>query len=229
MFDSRDSLIALLKEKYDHEYNRKKYFEDTLQTPITLFTGLVGGIYLVLNDNIKDISPTLKLIWIFILFVLIICSITSFYFLYKAYVSFGDKFNSFPKSLALVEFYNKSKEHFVEQRIGSTELEDSLDNSLKNEIINWYVDANEKNWALNEKRAEVYINARKSLGISLSLGIVLFIFISITKLSHMSNQPKNSKKENVQPAKPVEPKKAPVAPKVVTDKYSADSSKIRKV
>jgi hypothetical protein len=211
--DSRDSLIILLKEKYEHEYNKKKYFEDTLPVPITLLTALVAGIYLIINDKTKIIAPAYIYIWIGLLVLLFASCILSVYFLYRVYIKFGSTFSSFPMSSEIFKYYNDLKIHHEHE----TYFNEKIENDLKDAIIDWYVNANTVNTNINDKRANSYTWARICLFTSVSLGILVFLIISITKLSDMAKkqQPSTPPPPAVKSSKP-----APKPPQIRVEKFS---------
>jgi hypothetical protein len=189
--DSRDSLIVLLKDKYDHEYGRKKYFDDALGVPITLSSFLVGGIYYVINDssNIQDL--TIRTIFEVLVALLFIICIVTFYFLYKVYFTYNSLYSSFPDSKEVSDYYNNFKKHQVEcgKKEGSLELEECISSDLKDQTITWYIKANTKNLDQNEKRGQNFINAKLFLGLALVFGVLIFSLTCINKSVNMAKQP----------------------------------------
>jgi len=170
MIDSRDDLIALLKDKYEHEYNRKKYFEDTLGLPFTLLTALAGGIYLVIDEGTKGISPVYQIVWVVLIVLLIIGAVLSIFYLYKVYIKYGKEFASFPDSASVKKFYEESKKYYSkEEHLDGQDLEKHLSDSLKDQSIQWYTNTNAINLTTNEERAVAYYNFSRSRYISLSV------------------------------------------------------------
>ena len=185
--DSRDSLIVLLKDKYDHEYNRKKYFDDALGVPITLSSFLIGGIYYVVNDSSNIQELTVRTIFeVLIALLFIICIIT----LYKVYFTYNSLYSSFPDSKVVSDYYNDFKKHQIGcgKKEGSTELEECIANDLKDQTKTWYIKANTKNLDQNEKRGQNFINAKLFLGLALVLGVLIFSLTCINKSINMAKQ-----------------------------------------
>lgn len=188
--DSRDSLIILLKDKYEHEYSRKKYFDDALGIPITLSSFLVGGIYYVVNDSSNSQSLIVQVNFAILITILSIICLFTFKSLYRVYFTSNDLYSSFPDSELVGNYYEDLKKHYVTcgKTEGSAEFEECINNHLKDQTIRWYIDSNTKNLKINEKRGQNFINAKKRLGYALMLGSIIFVLTCINKSTNMAKQ-----------------------------------------
>jgi len=200
--DSRDSLIVLLRDKYEHEYNRKKYFDDALGIPITLSSFLVGGIYFVVNDSSNSQHLTVQILFAVLIVSLVIACIFTFVSLFKVYFTSNNLYSSFPDSELIGNYYVDLRKHYLDcgKTEGSEELENCINNHLKDETIKWYIHATTKNLELNEIRGQNFINAKKRLGYALILGSLVFLLTCINKSVIMAKQTNEQKPVPAAPA-----------------------------
>jgi len=223
---NQDLLIELVKEKYQFEYSRKKYFEDTLNFPITLITALIAAIYIILQGIPEIKSIPLSNCCIALMCVLSCLIIISFIYLYKVYIDYGKAFASLPDSREIKQYYEQLID-FYEQKTDGNSAENTFDETLKNQIVEWYIEANKINHEINQSRANAYYKARRFLGLSILISILLLIIFAFTKLTDMSN-----KKQKTEPSPPKavsSPKPLPQPPKIRVDKFSAGGDSVKKI
>lgn len=192
--DTRDTLVTLLKDKYAHEYNRKKYFDDALGVPITISSFLIGGIYYVVNESSTIENFTFRITFEALTGLLLLVCVITFFFLFRVYFTYTKLYRSFPDSKEITDYYNKLKVHHIEsgKKDNSADLENCLDDHLKKDIMAWYVKSNSKNLIINESRGQNFIYAKIFLGIALILGILIFSLTCLNK-SFMAKETTQSK------------------------------------
>ncbi|WEK20446.1 MAG: hypothetical protein P0Y49_04750 [Candidatus Pedobacter colombiensis] len=181
METSKDYLIGLLKDKYEHEIRRKADFDNSLNIPITLLTALFAGIYFVASDtSLKQLScPLITVKWILLALLFLSCIITMS-LLFKVYFGYKRAYCAFPDSKQVVEDDFKALEEYHNQ-YSKGKQEENLLKSLKDRVVNWYLECNNNNTPVNDARANALFYARLSICISLSIGLALLIFICYLK------------------------------------------------
>jgi hypothetical protein len=181
METSKDYLISLLKDKYEHEMRRKSDFDNSLNIPITLLTALFAGMYFVASDDsLKALScPLTSTKWT-LLVLLFLSSILTMVLLFKVYFGYKRAYCSFPDSKKVVEDDFKALEEYHKE-YSKGKQEENLLKSLKDRVVNWYLECNNNNTPVNDARANALFYARLSICISLSIGLVLLIFICYLK------------------------------------------------
>lgn len=181
METSKDYLIGLLKDKYEHEMRRKSDFDNSLNIPITLLTALFAGIYFVSSDaSLKILSCPLTITKWILLVLLFLSSLITMVLLFKVYFGYKRAYCTFPDSKTVVENDFKALEKYHEE-YNKNKYEESLLDSLKDRVVTWYLECNNNNTPVNDSRADALFYARLSICISLSIGLVLLIFICYLK------------------------------------------------
>lgn len=183
MNNSKDYLLNLLKDKYDHEMHRKDGYESSLNIPMTILSALFAGLYFVGSDKqLTEGHCTLETLkWIFIGLLFLSCT-TTLILLFRVYFGYRRSYCVFPDSKTVyetdyraLELYNK--EHFLVKE----DYEREMTESLKDHAIHWYVECNNQNTPVNNLRADAMFYARLFICISLSIGLALLIFVCIIK------------------------------------------------
>jgi len=181
MADSKDYLISLLKDKYEHEMSRRRDFESSLNIPITLLTALFVGVYYVATDStVNSQYCSLNAIkWILIIGIFLTSALTMI-FLFIVYFGFKRSYCVFPKSTEVHNDY-KGLESYCKEHFSDT-YESSLTDQLNNHAIQWYLQCNKHNTPLNDKRGNALFNARLCVCIGLSMGLLLLTLTTVIKV-----------------------------------------------
>ena len=182
METSKDILITVMKDKYDHEMGRKDNFETSLNIPITILSAMFAGLYFVITDSqlISYSCPITTIKWILISLLFTSC-ITTMGLLFRVYFGYKRSYCVFPESHTVFNIDYRRLEDYTKQHSSSDMYESDLSEHLKDNIIKWYLDCNEHNTPVNDSRAEALFYARLFLCISLSLGLLLLMFVCIIK------------------------------------------------
>lgn len=191
MADSREYLIALLKEKYDYELNRKKVLDDALTMPITLLSFIVGVLYFMLSqipDQLLNCNEQ-WVKWILSISLLLAASM-SFIYLYKVFFGYRRFYCSFPNSDEVIASYYKLVDRHKLVRDADIQ-EEYIISDIKEYQIIWYKDCNQANTEANDKRGDAFFIGRMWLGISMIICILLMIFIYYIK-SYNGKQTSNT-------------------------------------
>lgn len=181
MDTSKDYVISLLKDKYDYEQKRKDDFETSLGIPITILSALFAGAYFVVSDSalqgINCSLLTIKWILIVLLLLFLVATLVLLFIVYfgfkRYYCSFPDSNTVYNTDFKALEVY--TKEHFADS------YEESLLDNLKDKVIHWYLDCNNNNTTVNDRRGIALYYAKLAICVSLSIGLSLLILISIIK------------------------------------------------
>lgn len=181
MESSKDYVITILREKYEYELARKRYFDDILGVPVTILSFLIASMYVVVTD--KDFYNSICYInvikWALITALFISCVCTGIC-LYRVYFGFNRLYSSFPESEKIVnEDYENLKKYHTDYN--AKNAESAIVESLKDYIITWYKDCNTNNTQINDNRGNAYYWARLTIGIALGIGLLLLVFIFVIK------------------------------------------------
>ncbi|MBB6236908.1 putative membrane protein [Pedobacter sp. AK013] len=181
MDTSKDYVISLLRDKYEYEQKRKEDFESSLGTPITVLSALFAGSYFVVSDSsLIGINCSLVTIkWILVI-LLLIALVVTLIFLFVVYFGFKRRYCSFPDSNTVYNGDFKALEQYAKENYPETSEEVLMDN-LKDRAIEWYLDCNNNNTAVNDTRGNSLFYAKLSICISLSIGLALLILICFIK------------------------------------------------
>ena len=179
--NSKEYLISILKDKYDHEMVRKSDFESSLNIPITLLSALLAGIYFVTSDTtIASSMCNLKTVkWILLILLFLSCMVT-IVFLFIVYFGYRRSYCTFPESNVVVNVDFKQLEQYNKEH-NADKYEESLLETLRDRVVSWYLNCNNHNTPVNDKRGNALYYARMFLLISLSIGFILLIFMCIIK------------------------------------------------
>ncbi|TFF34394.1 hypothetical protein [Mucilaginibacter psychrotolerans] len=174
------NIVDVLKEKYEYELERKRYYDDVISLPVSLIAFIVTGTYFIVAENslpswLCTIRPILVLLST-------ISTIVTMYFLSRVYFGLKRFYCSFPSSSDVLSDYGKIKE------LHSDEADEEkrkilIENEFTNCIIKWYTDANDENLAVNDLRAEAFHRAKLAILISYISSIIMFILYCIAKLT----------------------------------------------
>lgn len=179
MKGSKESIIAILKEKYEYENERKRYFDGVINLPVSLLAFIVGGLYFIISEGNKPIW--FNNIKSYIIIALLGSTIVSMFYLFRVFFGLKRRYCSFPSTKVVLEDYEKIKKS-LEKTPQNGDIDDAIDNKFNEFIIYWYKDINENNIIVNDIRAENFHNSKIFIGISYLLGILVFILYCITKL-----------------------------------------------
>jgi len=179
--NSKEYLIGILKDKYDHEMVRKSDFESSLNIPITLLTALLAGMYFVTSDTTIDSTMcSLKTIKLILLTILFMSCIVTIIFLFIVYFGYRRSYCTFPESNVVVNVDFKELEEYNKEH-NADKYEESLLETLRDRVVAWYLNCNNHNTPVNDRRANALYFARMFLLISIGIGLILLIFICIIK------------------------------------------------
>ncbi len=181
MNGSKEQLISLLKDKYDYELNRKESYESALGTPIAVLSALFAGIYFICSDDkLKSIACSLNTFkWLLLTLLMIGCSL-SIIMLFVVYFGFKRSYCLFPESSIVYNTDYKELEKYANEHHPENS-EAKLQELLNERVIVWYVDCNTNNTKVNDRRGNALYYAKLFLCISLSIGLILLIMISLIK------------------------------------------------
>jgi hypothetical protein len=184
METSKDYIIALLQEKYEYELKRKDSFETALNVPISLLSVLFAGAYFVISDEKLSSGycslNTIKYIFLSLLFSSCVLTLIQ---LIRVYFGYNRSYCSFPESSIVFNQDYKALEAYHNENSKKSKVETELLDSLKDNVIKWYLDCNNHNTPVNDKRGNAYYLSRLFLCISLCIGLALLTLVCIIKLS----------------------------------------------
>jgi len=182
--DSRDTLIDILKEKYEYENKRKQTLDDSLNLPVSLLSFLTAGAFIFLTDTNDKWMSLASVVgkWV-LLIALLITTTISFVNLYVVFFGLRREYSSFPDSDQVHDSYlNLIERHY---EVDDEQLKEQyLISDLKEYSIIWYKDCNRQNIIANDKRNDAFFRARMWLGISMIIGILVLLFICIYKIHY---------------------------------------------
>lgn len=104
------------------------------------------------------------------------------FMLFKVYFGYKRRYNTFPASKTVYEVdYKYLEKHNLENN--SDMYDDALTTHLKEFTIKWYLDCNNNNTPVNDERSDALFYARMGVGVSIALGLILLVIVSIIKVS----------------------------------------------
>lgn len=179
METASELLLSMLKEKYDFEMDRKKSYDESVSTPITLVSFLVAGIfYSLIDEDMIDLNQHMEFVRISILFPMGIFCILTFIKLYKVYVSPNVYYKSFPSTRDVISDYKNLADY---KEIKGIDESKPLEELFTENMIDWYQDCNEQNCKANDIRMNALYDSKTLIGIAFIFGIILLIFIGLVK------------------------------------------------
>ncbi|MBB5437938.1 hypothetical protein HDC92_001612 [Pedobacter sp. AK017] len=181
MENSKDYLIGLLKDKYDYELVRKNDLDAALNIPITILTALLAGLYVVASDSsLRSASCHINTIkWLLFILLFLSCA-TTIFLLFKVYFGYKRSYCAFPESNTVYNVDFKYLEEHNREHNADT-YDETLTDHLKDYVVKWYLDCNNNNTPVNDRRGDAMFYARLGLCISISLGLVLLILVCYIK------------------------------------------------
>jgi hypothetical protein len=193
---TQETLITLLKEKYDYENERKRYYDNILTLPITLLTFIIAGIYFIINEIVaiqwfNDIKP-----WF--IYPLIATTAISMVLLFVVFFGLKRTYCSFPSSSTILSDLERIRNSFSELPDDSLK-EEKINDRLNEFTVCWYTDVNDNNIKVNDLRGNYLFYSKIFIGVSYILVFIIFLFYINIKLN-MAKQPANP-----QPTQPVSP------------------------
>jgi len=54
MSTSKENVITILKEKYEYENERKRYYDNIITLPISLLAFIITGLYFIVSDSFES-------------------------------------------------------------------------------------------------------------------------------------------------------------------------------
>lgn len=189
MSKKTDALFPLYKEKYEYELERKRYYDNLVNLPITLIAFLVAGVYIVISDShVSTWFNTPRIILIVLIF---LCIISGFIFLFQLYFTYRKRYEAFPDSLTVKSHY----ENIALVAAGQPNENKLIKSEFNNAIENWYIKVNTKNTATNDNRGDLYKNLNLALTLAYSLGFILFILFWVAKTEPAFTSKREQKSE----------------------------------
>lgn len=202
MTNSKEQLVKILKEKYDYENERKRYFDNVITLPVTLLAFIVAGMYVIIID--KE-SPKWFTDFIHIvIYPILLSTVISMFFLFRVYFGLKRKYNTFPSSKVVMDDYKKIEDYY--KSINETKnVEKKISDDFDDFIISWYKTINENNIVVNDRRMDNFHYSKFSIGVSYLLAILVFTLYCNSKINFI-NMAKNP---TVQTPPPPPPKPTP--------------------
>lgn len=204
------SLIEILKEKYEYENERKRYYDNVITLPITLLAFVVAGIYvIVVDDTIRESWYNNLIPWLII--VIIIGTVTCMYFLFRVFFGFKRKYGSFPDSETVLNDY-RALEEYHKTVSPTANIKELVENDFINiNLVKWYSDINNPNIRVNDIRADNYHYLKISIGLTYLIGILVFGLFSFVKLNqHKVAKSNQQQTQNTPPPSQPKPQPSPV-------------------
>lgn len=172
-------LLSMLKEKYDFEMDRKKSYDESVSTPITLVSFLVAGIfYSLIDDDMIDLNQHMEFARIAILLPMGFFCILTFIKLHEVYVSTNVYYKSFPSTKDVISDYKNLADY---KEVKGPDESKPLEELFTENMIDWYQDCNEQNCKSNDIRMNALYQSKSLIGIAFIFGIILTIFIGLVK------------------------------------------------
>ncbi|QPH40528.1 hypothetical protein [Pedobacter endophyticus] len=192
MNQRKDALIDILKEKYEYENERKRYYDNVINLPISLLAFIITGIYFIVTEsNQTTWFNTAKP---FIIFPLLFSSVISMFFLFRVFFKRKRKYSSFPSSETVFDDYQKLLNwHIINSAQGNN---NSFNEDFDDFIIEWYRKCNKNNTTVNDERAADFHASKMFIGLSYALGIMVFIMFCAIKINP-AQQPEKSLKVEI--------------------------------
>lgn len=181
METSLDYLISLLKDKFDYEHVRRNELDNALNIPITIITALLAGLFIVISDKTMACSiESLESIKFILIISLFISSATTIFLLLKVYFGYKRSYCAFPESKIMYEEdFKYLQKHNKKHNLSTYEA--TLTTHMKEYVVKWYLDCNNQNTPVNDRRGEAMFQARLGLCVSIGLGFLLLILVSYIK------------------------------------------------
>ena len=175
------TIIDILKEKYEYENERKRYYDNVITLPVSLLAFIVTGIYFITNEKVT--ARWFIYINSCIIYPLLLSCVVSMFFLFRVFFGHKRKYCSFPETRIVLSDYYKIKDYY-------NSLSPNADNTTKIDIefrdfvIKWYLDISDNNIKVNDTRAENFHLSKIFIGISYLLAILVFCLYCYTKTSY---------------------------------------------
>lgn len=185
MSQKHAGLLEVLKEKYEYENERKRYYDNVINLPVSLLAFIITGTYFIISEHseVEWFNRTKP----YLIFSLLGCSVISMFFLFRVFFKRKRKYNAFPDSAAVhtsykavIDWYNA----LPETNKKSTNVEDEF----QDYIVQWYLDCNNANTAVNDERAEDFHSSKMFIGLCYVLGIVVFVQFCWVKLKPVKKE-----------------------------------------
>lgn len=183
MMESKNILLDLLKEKYDYERERRRYYDEGLNIPVAILTLIIGGTYTLLtNDSIEKVSFSSACV-----IAILVLAVVSLFYLWRTYFGYNRRYCSFPDSNTVINRYTALKLYHKKNTGIECEENDLINKhfkeDLEEDIIEYYRDINSNNITVNDLRGDSLHKAKMYIGFSICLAILLFLLEYIKLLT----------------------------------------------